>query len=115
MSKAATWVVVVKDGLARVFEEPLFAGALRELPALRVSERSIGRLAAGIMEGAGRGAFDRLVVLASAATLKRLRGGLTAPVAYRIELADAHVTDCEGPQAIRMRLRKLRAQTRVDA
>ena len=143
-----TWIVTADAAEARIFSERVRAGALRELPELRMSvsdaERGAGRrqvatvhqragagrhgagerapeheaerrfmkrLSTRLMVSAGRGEFDRLVLMGPPHALGALRKALPAAVARRVDVTDPHERRHDDPDELRRHVREARART----
>lgn len=143
-----TWIVTADAVEARFFSEPVRAGAVRELPELRMTasnaERGAGRrqaatvhqrvgagrhgagerspeheaerrfmkrVATRLMVSAGRGDFDRLVLMGPPHALGALRNALPASVVARVEVTDPHERKQDDTEALRRHLREARART----
>ncbi|UTP41177.1 host attachment protein [Phenylobacterium sp. LH3H17] len=142
-----TWIVTADAVEARFFSEPVRAGALRELPDLRMTasnaERGAGRrqgatvhqrvgagrhgagerspeheaerrfmtrVATRLMVSAGRGDFDRLVLMGPPHALGALKSALPASVAARLEVTDPHERKQDDAESLRRHLREARAR-----
>jgi protein required for attachment to host cells len=143
-----TWIVTADAAEARIFAERVRAGALRELPELRMSvthtERGAGRgqratvhqrsglarhgagevepeheaerrflkrVATRLMVSAGRGEFDRLVLMGPPRALGTLKKALPPAVAARIDVTDPHERKQDDAETLRRHLRAARART----
>ena len=143
-----TWIVAADAAEARIFAERVRAGALRELPELRMSvsdtERGAGRgqratvhqsvgsgrhgageaapaheverrflkrVATRLMLSAGRGEFDRLVLMGPPRALGTLKKALPPAVAARVDVTDPHERRRDDPETLRRHLREARART----
>lgn len=130
-----TWIVTADAAEARIFKERVRSGALAELPELRMvateAEREAGRrqgpdgrtaqheperrflrrVATRVALGAGKGEFDRLVIMGPPRALGLLKGALPPEVAARIDVTDPHERKQDDPDALRRHLREARART----
>jgi protein required for attachment to host cells len=84
-------------------------GAGERDPASRAEERFLAAVAERLDEAAAAGAFEHLVLIAPPAALGVLRAGLRPATARRIEACDPHERHLEDANALRSRLRDLRA------
>lgn len=142
-----TWIVTADAIAARVFVERVRAGAVHELPALRMTatddergagrgqratvhqrvgaghhgagessyeheaeERFLRRVAQCLAEAAGRGEFDRLVLMGPPHALGALKKALPSAAAARLDVTDAHNRREDDAEAIRTHLRAARAR-----
>lgn len=78
-------------------------------PAAKAEHKFLGALAKRLDAAALAGAFERLVIIAPPDALGVLRGGLKPATAARIEVCDPHERHGEDAEALRARLRALRA------
>ena len=132
-----TWIVTADADEARVFCERVRAGVLKELPELRMNatsaERAAGRsgthgggeggpnheaqrrflrrVATRVALGAGRGEFDRLVLMGPPRALGFLKMALPTQVAARIDVTDPHERKQDDPEDLRRHLREARARS----
>ena len=130
-----TWVVTADSAEARIFCERARSGPLRELADLRMTateaERSAGqrhrgdqrapqheperrflrRVANRVALEAGRGEFDRLVLMGPPRALGVLREALPPAVAARVDVTDAHERRQDDAEALRRHLREARARS----
>lgn len=142
-----TWIVTADAIAARVFVERVRAGAVHELPDLRMTatseergagrgqrttvhqrvgagrhgagessyehdaeERFLRRVAQHLAEAAGRGEFDRLVLMGPPHALGALKKALPPAAAARLDVTDAHNRREDDAEAIRTHLRAARAR-----
>ena len=132
---SVTWIVTGDGRQARIFSERARTGPLQELPALRMSatdqERSAGRRHPGderapqrdserrflrrvanrVALEAGRGEFERLVLMGPPRALGFLKLALPPEVVARIDVTDPHARCDDDPDALRHHLRQARAKS----
>lgn len=130
-----TWIVTADASEARVFCERARTGPLHELAALRMTatdvERSAGqrhrgdqrapqheperrflhRVATRVALEAGKGEFERLVLMGPPRALGLLKRALPPEVAERIDVTDPHARHHDDPDALRDHLRQARARS----
>jgi hypothetical protein len=119
-----TWIVTADAAEARIFSERVRSGALRELPELRMSvgdaerapeheaeRRFMKRLATRLMVSAGRGEFERLVLMGPPHALGALKKALPPAVAARVDVTDPHERKQDDPETLRRHLRDARARS----
>lgn len=132
---SVTWIVTADGQEARVFCERARTGPLHELDTLRMSatdqERSAGehhrgdqrapqheperrflrRVANRVALEAGKGEFERLVLMGPPRALGFLKMALPPEVVSRIDVTDAHARRHDDPDALRKHLRQARAKS----
>jgi protein required for attachment to host cells len=132
---SVTWIVTADGREARVFCERARTGPLQELPALHMTatdeEQSAGqhhrgdqrapqheperrflrRVATRVAVEAGRGEFQRLVLMGPPRALGFLKMALPPEVTARIDLTDPHARQHDDVDALRTRLREARARS----
>lgn len=132
---SVTWIVAADGQEARVFCERARTGPLHELPALRMAatehERAAGshhrgdqrapqheperrflrRVATRVALEAGKGEFERLVLMGPPRALGFLKMALPPEVVARIDVTDPHARHHDDVDALRQRLRQARART----
>jgi len=132
---SVTWIVTADSAEARVFCERARTGPLRELPELHMAatdaERTAGhrhhgdpgarqhepeqrflrRVANRVALEAGKGEFERLVLMGPPRALGYLKQALPPEVVGRIDVTDAHERTHDDPEALRRRLREARARS----
>ena len=130
---SVTWIVTADAREARVFCERARTGPLQELDALRMSatdhERSAGahhrgdqrapqheperrflrRVANRVALEAGKGEFERLILMGPPRALGFLKMALPPEVVARIDVTDPHARHHDDLDALRRRLREARA------
>jgi len=85
-------------------------GAGERSPEHEAERRFLTRVAARLMLGAGRGEFDRLVLMAPPHALGALRQALPPTVAARVEVTDPHERKHDDAKMLRRHLREARAK-----
>ena len=85
-------------------------GAGERSPEHEAERRFLTRVAARLMLGAGRGEFDRLVLMAPPHALGALRQALPPTVAARVEVTDPHERKHDDAKTLRHYLREARAR-----
>jgi protein required for attachment to host cells len=132
---SVTWIVTADAGEARVFCERARTGPLRELPELRMAasddERTAGRHHGGdqsrpeheperrflrrvanrVALEAGKGSFERLVLMGPPRALGYLKMALPPALVARIDVTDPHARKQDDPDALRRHLRDARARS----
>ena len=132
---SVTWIVTADGREARIFCERARTGPLHEVAALHMSasddERSAGshhrgdqrapqheperrflrRVATRVALEAGRGEFERLVLMGPPRALGFLKMALPPEVVARIDVTDPHARCDDDPDALRRRLRQARARS----
>jgi Protein required for attachment to host cells len=135
-----TWIVAADGVQARVFEERVRAGEVRERTDLRLvaddgdhpgahrhvsaahgepgreaadeaERRFLRRVAEALERAAQAGAYERLAILAPPRALGMLRGELGPAAQRRLEVCDPHERIRDDADAIRQHLREARART----
>jgi protein required for attachment to host cells len=130
-----TWVVTADAAEARIFCERARCGPLRERADLRMTATEAERAAGQVHRGdqrapqheperrflrrvanrvaleAGRGEFERLVLMGPPRALGVLKKALPPAVAARVDVTDAHERKQDDPEALRRHLREARART----
>lgn len=130
-----TWIVTADGEEARIFCERARAGPLHELDRLRMratdDERSAGahhrgdqrapqheperrflrRVADRVAREAGKGQFERLVLMGPPRTLGSLKLALPPELIARIDVIDPHARHHDDPEALRQHLRQARARS----
>jgi len=130
-----TWIVTADGREARVFCERARTGPLHELPALHMTatdqERAAGahhggdqrapqheperrflrRVANRVALEAGKGEFERLVLMGPPRALGFLKTALPPEVVARIDVTDPHARRQDGADVLRQRLRQARARS----
>ena len=132
---SVTWIVTADAAEARIFCERVRTGPLKELPdlhmAVRDTELSAGRhhrgdegaaqheperrflrrVATRVALGAGRGEFERLVLMGPPRALGLLKSALPPEVVARIDVTDPHERKHDDPEALRQHLSQARARS----
>ncbi len=132
---SVTWIVAADSVEARVFCERARSGPLKEVPSLRMeateAERTAGhhhrgdqrapqheperrflkRVAQRVALEAGRGEFERLVLMGPPRALGYLKMALPPELVARIDVTDPHERTREDAEALRLRLREARARS----
>lgn len=132
---AVTWIVTADANEARVFCERARTGPLQELASLRMratdDERTAGRhhrgdqrapqheperrflrrVATRVALEAGKGEFERLVLMGPPRTLGFLKMALPPEVVDRIDVTDPHARHHDDADALRRHLREARARS----
>lgn len=134
-----TWIVAADAVEARIFAERVRSGPLRELhehhlsaddheagggrasdhrhaaggrDAAHLAEaRFLKRVSNTLLVAAGRGEFDRLVLMGPPHALGALRKALPDSLAARVDATDPHARKHEDAEALRIRLREARARS----
>jgi protein required for attachment to host cells len=84
-------------------------------PAHEAERRFLKRVATWLGVEAGRGSFDRLVLMGPPHALGALRQALSPALLRRIEATDAHERRRDDAEAVRHHLRKARAHAKTPA
>lgn len=86
-------------------------GAGDRSPEHEAERRFLKRVATRLMVSAGRGDFDRLVLMGPPHALGALKQALPAAVAARVDVTDPHERRQDDAEALRRHLREARART----
>ena len=86
-------------------------GAGERTPEHEAERRFMKRLATRLMVSAGRGEFDRLVLMGPPHALGALKKALPPAVAARVDVTDPHERKQDDPEALRRHLREARARS----
>lgn len=86
-------------------------GAGERSPEHEAERRFLNRVAARLMLSAGRGEFDRLVLMAPPHALGALKQALPPAVAARVDATDPHERKQDDAETLRRHLRDARART----
>jgi protein required for attachment to host cells len=86
-------------------------GAGDAAPAQAAERRFLRRVATQLMVSAGRGDFDRLVLMAPPHALGTLKKALAPAVAARVDVTDPHERKRDDAETLRRHLREARART----
>lgn len=132
---SVTWIVTADAAEARVFCERARTGPLREVADLHMAatdeERTAGhrhhgdpsapqheperrflrRVATRVALEAGKGEFERLVLMGPPRALGYLKMALPPEVVARIDVTDPHDRRQDDPEALRGHLREARARS----
>lgn len=132
---SVTWIVTADSQEARVFCERARTGPLQELATLRMcatdGERAAGRhhrsdqrapqheperrflrrVANRVALEAGKGEFERLVLMGPPRALGFLKMALPPGVVARIDVTDPHARRHDDAEALRQHLRQARARS----
>jgi protein required for attachment to host cells len=132
---SVTWIVAADGREARIFCERARTGPLKELPALHMTasddERAAGqhhrgdqrapqheperrflrRVATRVAVEAGRGEFQRLVLMGPPRALGYLKMALPPEVVSRVDVTDSHARTHDDPDTLRRHLREARARS----
>ena len=132
---SVTWIVTADAAEARVFCERARSGPLKEVADLHMAatdeERTAGhrhrgdprapqheperrflrRVANRVALEAGRGEFQRLVLMGPPRALGYLKGALPPEVVARIDVTDPHERKQDDPETLRRHLREARARS----
>ncbi len=130
-----TWIVAADGREARVFCERARTGPLQELSAMHMcatddeltagahhrsdqrapqhepERRFLRRVANRVALEAGRGGFERLVLMGPPRALGFLKMALPPEVVSRIDVTDPHARHHDDPDALRQHLRQARARS----
>jgi protein required for attachment to host cells len=132
---SVTWIVTADGAEARIFCERARTGPLKELADLHMAatdeeriaghrhhgdprapqhepeRRFLRRVANRVALEAGKGEFERLVLMGPPRALGYLRMALPAEVVARIDVTDSHERKQDDPETLRQHLRQARART----
>lgn len=132
---SVTWIVAADAAEARVFCERVRTGPLKERLDLHMAatdeERTAGqhhrgnergpqheperrflrRVATRVALEAGKGEFERLVLMGPPRALGFLKMALPPEVLARIDVTDPHARGHDDPEALRQHLRQARARS----
>lgn len=86
-------------------------GAGERAPEHEVERRFMKRVATRLMVSAGRGDFDRLVLMGPPHALGALKKALPPTVAARVDVTDPHERKQDDAETLRRHLREARART----
>jgi len=86
-------------------------GAGERAPEHEAERRFLKRVATRLMVSAGRGDFDRLVLMGPPHALGALRKALPPAVAARVDVTDPHERKQDDAESLRRHLREARART----
>jgi len=86
-------------------------GAGDRSPEHEAERRFLKRVATRLMVSAGRGEFDRLVLMGPPHALGALKQALPAAVAARVDVTDSHERKQDDAETLRRHLRDARART----
>lgn len=85
-------------------------GAGERSPEHEAERRFLKRVATRLMLSAGRGEYDRLVLMGPPHALGALKQALPAAVRARVDVTDPHERKQDDAEALRVRLREARAR-----
>ena len=132
---SVTWIVTADSAEARVFCERARSGPLREIPELHMAatdeeqtaghrhhgdprapqhepeRRFLRRVANRVALEAGKGEFERLVLMGPPRALGYLKLALPPELVARIDVTDSHERRQDDPDSLRRHLREARARS----